>query len=210
MRKAFFYAMCLLLGTALGLRAEIISSVSKDGTIELKVKRITVSVKEGRIVGIRTGKAVMSGPDTMAKATVSGVGSMTGRGNELSKIHFPWGDPRVNHAVPANIKTRIYHFPDARSRFSTEKKDASFIATWTGLSDGVDFFPEDKITISFEEDSNGALAMKAQGYSASKGVFGIAVPLENINGKGHFILPSFGGLEYPVYQRKNSVLGCGL
>ncbi|MBR6372474.1 MAG: hypothetical protein IKS20_04770 [Victivallales bacterium] len=196
MRKVFFYAMCLLLGTSLCLKAELQSSVAKDGTIEIKAKRITVTVKEGRIIGIRTKKTVISSPATQARAVVSGVGSMTGRGNELSKVHFPWGDPRVNHAVPANIKTRIYHFPDSRSKLITEKKGGAFIASWTGLGDSVEFFPDDKVIISFEEDRNGALAMTAKGYSASKGVFGIAVPLENINGQGRFILPSFGGLEH--------------
>ena len=94
---------CLLTASALLLcctaTAALKTKVLQDGTIELRTKRLTTTVKRARIIGLRTSKTTLAGPSTPAHAVTGGVGSMTGRGNELSTIHYPWGDPMVNHAV---------------------------------------------------------------------------------------------------------------
>ena len=119
MKKPRFFLVSVLLLSACCAYAELKSKISPDGTIELKTARLTTTVKHARIIGLRTHKTTLAAPATPARAVTSGVGSMTGRGNELSTIHYPWGDPRVNHAVKADIQTRIYHYPTVGSKIST-------------------------------------------------------------------------------------------
>ena len=164
-----------------------------------KTRSTQVNVSNARITEVKNLKngVVFASSETPAPCLTTGVGSIANdRAKEMSKIHFPWGEPLLNQSLETIRKTQLYRYPDAKTRLTIAKKGNSVTAVWQGLTDSVDSFPEDSITAIFSEDSNGALTIEAEAKTADKGVFGFQFPIENINGKGTFGLASFGGLEY--------------
>ncbi len=166
-----------------------------------KTKRTQIKIAHARITEVKNieGNVIFAGADTPAESKTAGIGTIAnGRSKEMSKIHFPWGEPLMNQALNPIDKTQLYRFPNEKSKLSISKSGKSVKAVWKGLTDSVDFFPEDSITAVFSEDTNGAFTIQATAKTADKGVFGVQFPIENINGKGTFGLATFGGMEHPA------------
>lgn len=163
----------------------------------VSTSRLEATVKDGRIIHLvnRQNGNVVADRAVNETSHTAGLGNMTGQVGELSKLHFPWGEPSLKQDRP-NRPTKLYRRPTAESKFQLEKQGNAVRATWQGLSDGETFFASDSITLEFGEDEQGALVLRGTGKSEQGGVFGLQVPVENLRGEGKFILPTFGGLEY--------------
>ncbi|MBR2426080.1 MAG: hypothetical protein IKB16_04985 [Lentisphaeria bacterium] len=171
----------------------------KNGDREavLETARLRAIVRDGRIIHLenrKTGK-IYADRRLNEKSMTAGLGYMFGKEKELSKLHFPWGEPRMMQHVEIR-KTQLYRYPDDKSHYSAKKIGDRVIVSWKGLTDGKNFFAKDELTITFQEDSSGALVYQGKGSSPEKGVFAVQIPLENIVRESTFLLPTFGGLEY--------------
>ena len=171
---------------------------SGNREVTLETTRLRAVVRDGRIIHLENRKTGMIYADRKfnEKSITGGLGYMTGKEKELSKLHFPWGEPRLNQHVLVN-GTDLYHYPNEKSVYTAKKNGQEVIVSWKGLTDGKQFFEKEKLSIHFEEDKSGALVFQGKGFSADKGVFAVQIPLENITQECTFLLPSFGGLEYP-------------
>lgn len=161
--------------------------------------RMKAIVEDARIVHVATrdGKDVFASFATPERSRTSGLGNMLGQAKLMSHIHQVWGDPSINKYPYKKLKdTSCYRNPCKQTRLTVKKQGKTVIACWQGLSNGKKFFQKDSITLSFEKDAAGALAITAEGKSGENGVFGLQLPIENISGKGKFILPTMGGMEY--------------
>ena len=158
-----------------------------------------IKVSDARITEISNIKSnvVFASADTPAPCRTAGIGTLANdRAQEMSRIHFPWGEPLLNQSLEPVTKTQLYRFPDEQSTLTVTQDADSVTVVWKGLTDSVVSFPDDSITAVFTEDSNGALTIRAEACTADKGIFGLQFPIENIDGKGKFGLATFGGLEY--------------
>ena len=174
-----------------------------NDTLTFRTKRMEVDVRDARIVGVRSlGGAVLASAQTPSASITAGLGNMAGKAQELSAMHGPWTEKKKSQLPPS---ISIYRFPSEQTRRDVAEKDGVVTATWSGLSNGKEFFPNDSIVITFREDKNGALEMSAIGKSPERGVFGIQIPIENLNGQGKFVLPHFGGFEFAA-SGKPSIL----
>ena len=197
--------LALAAALAMATAAGAMEFGEKDGVLTFRTKRMEVEVRDARIVGVKSlGGTILAGGGTPYPSITAGLGNMTGREAELSKAHFPWGDALANPGAPLSNDSplAIYRAPSERTRLDVQEKDGTVTAVWSGLSNGTDFFPGDSIAMTFRADANGALEMTAAGQSAEKGVFGIQIPIENLDGGGQFVIPSFGGLEYDAASPK--------
>ncbi len=195
MKKSIVFALSLCAAVS-ALNA---FDYSKQGdTLTFRTKRTEVKIKNARVVGIKNlqNGVVLADSTTALTSKTGGVGNMKGRAKEMSKLHFPWGEPTMRQQRAAVQKTQLYRFANDKSKLSVNRSGNTVKAIWTGLSDSVDFFPKDYIELNITEDSNGALEIRSAASLADRGVFGIQIPLDNLNGNGTFILPSFGGLKY--------------
>ena len=193
-------SLVLLLGVCCWVVAEALECEESNGELVFRTASTEVRVKDARIIGIRNLKSgvELASPATPATAKTGGIGNMIGQKKAMSEIHFPWGEPSMNQNRPAIKTTTLYRFPAARSKLSVRKLPSGVTAVWTGLTDSRKFFPHDSIRLDFSEAPGGILAIRSFGKTAEKGIFSVSVPVENLNGQGKFILPSFGGLEYPA------------
>ncbi|MBT4815053.1 MAG: hypothetical protein HON70_05110 [Lentisphaerae bacterium] len=89
------------------------------------------------------------------------------------------------------------HRPNSESGYRTSRLRHGLRATWTGLSNGLQRFPEETLIIEAWEDSKtGALKFRADATSPSGGVYGVQVPVANLHADHAFYVPSFGGVMY--------------
>lgn len=192
-------SLCIVI-TAASLLAPGIRAVDfqeNNSELTLRTKRMEVIVKDARIIQLKSlqNGRILADRKLADPSHTAGLGCMTGQEQELSRLHYPWGEPLVNPRV-ADKPTSLYRTPNTHSRLSVRKDRNAVLAEWKGLTDGKKFYPDDKITLIFSEDANGALTIQGSGESASGGVFGLQVPIENLTGSGKFVLPTFGGIEY--------------
>ena len=162
--------------------------------------RTEIQVKNARIVAVKNleNGVELAGKKTPAVSNTAGIGNMTGQADKMSRLHFPWGEPMLNQALVLGAENTIYRYPDSRSTLKTAGDGKKVRTVWTGLTDGKTFYPKDFLELIFFEDANGALGFQGFGSTEMKGVFGLQIPIENLDGAGKFFLPSFGGLEYPA------------
>ncbi|MBQ9336491.1 MAG: hypothetical protein IJS14_04250 [Lentisphaeria bacterium] len=158
-----------------------------------------VRIQNARIIGVKNLKSgtVLADPAVPARAATGGIGNMTGQKQAMSKLHFPWGEPSMNQQRPALKKTTLYRYPVPESKLEVKKQGDQVFAVWTGLSDSEKFYPNDSIRLEISEE-DGALGIRGFGKTEDKGIFSLSIPIENLNGQGKFVLPTFGGLEYPA------------
>ena len=189
--------LCGLLFAEMGTGVFALDFSQNDREFVLKTKRLEAVVRDARIIQLRSRKTGQLFADrALAEPSVTaGLGCMTGKEKELSTLHFPWGEPGMNQQIQLK-GTDLYHQADGRSAVTVSRGENEVVVAWAGLTDGAQFFPAEKITLTFGEDTKGTLTFQAAGEAVCGGVFGVQIPLENISADGTFLLPSFGGLEY--------------
>ena len=167
--------------------------------------RTEVKVKNARIIAVknRENGVELAGEKTPAVSHTAGLGNMSGQADKMSKLHYPWGEPLLNQAQVLKGKITLYRYPDSRSQLKVSREGNNQVkAKWTGLTDSRTFYPKDYIEFCFAEDDCGALSIRGKGFTEMKGVFGLQIPIENLDGSGRLYLASFGGLEYPAGGKK--------
>ena len=167
----------------------------KGRTFTVSGKRIELTVQDAAVVRVvnKESKVPLAEQKNKVDMYVSGLGNMTGNAKELSRTHFPWGEPAVKQNKKRQ-KSAIYGKPCPQSRIIVKKGKKSASVTWKGLDFNGTFQPGDYITLNFSEDKNGALTLQRKGGGRA-GIFGISVPVKNLAPDGTVYVPSFGGLE---------------
>ena len=98
------------------------------------------------------------------------------------------------------------HRPYRGSIYRAVRTESGIEATWTGLSNGKERFPDERLTLSFQVDrADGTLEGHAIVSSSKGGVYGVQMPIANLHGDHRVYVPSLGGLLYDK-QRKPSVV----
>ena len=113
--------------------------------------RTEIKVKNARIIAVRNREngVELAGEKTPAASNTAGIGNMTGQADQMSKLHFPWGEPLLEQSQKLGKKLTIYRYPDHRSKLTVSREGNRVKAVWTGLTDSVGFYPEDFIELFF-------------------------------------------------------------
>ncbi|MBQ9337764.1 MAG: hypothetical protein IJS14_10770 [Lentisphaeria bacterium] len=190
------FCLCLAV-TAAGFEAK-----QQEKSIIVSGKRIELTVKDARITAVRNleNGAVLTS-DKSISMHAAGLGNMTGQAKELSRVHFPWGEPNIRQNRQ-RTKTPIYGHAGEKTKMSVKQSKDSLTVTWKGLYFGKEFAADDSITLEFSEDENGALVLKRSG-KGREGVFGVSVPVDRLAPDGKLFLPTFGGVEYAATSKDN-------
>ncbi len=170
-----------------------------DRGFEIESARLKVTIQDGVVIGLvnRMTGEIHSAASTNDVRIPRGVGQMTGNVSDMKSLHNPWGARLLSTSGPAGSATPSLHFPDSSSKFSTVQTPTGVSATWSGLTNGIRFFADEQMTIEATVDpATGQVLLRSSAQCESAGVYGIQVPLANLD-KDHLIyVPSFGGVVY--------------
>lgn len=204
MNKKTLFSLSLAAFAAFSLQA--FSFQQKEKNFIVSGKRVELTVSDGTITSIRNRQngALLTTPDGV-KMNVAGLGNMTGKAKEMSSLHFPWGEPTIKQHRKRK-KTTVYGLPGKESKVRVKKNSKSAVVSWQGLYYNGKFSSQDSITFAFSEDANGSLVLKRSG-KGREGIFGIAVPVNNLAADGKITVPSFGGLEYAAKSGQEELIG---
>ncbi|MFA6568598.1 MAG: DUF6259 domain-containing protein [Victivallales bacterium] len=193
------------------LRVQPLKVVENDRSFTAVTERLEATFEDGMIVHLinpKTGEVIADRKHD-DRAVPTGMGCLNNDVASLRKFHVPWGATTLNQHLEAGIPMPNYRRPCERSRYALEKTGAGVRATWTGLSNGKDFYPDDELAITVGEDAQGALTVQTRGTSKEPGVFGAVTPLINISADAKFILPHFGGMEFDRNTQKPALMPFG-
>ena len=204
MKKGLFIPALLLLLSAAEVGA--FSFQQKGRQFTVSGKRVELIVQDAAVVGLvnKESKVSLAEQKNKVDMYVSGLGNMTGNTDELSRTHFPWGEPAIKQNKK-RLKSAIYGKPCSKSKITVKKGGKSASVTWQGLDFNGVFQAQDSITLTFSEDAAGALSVQRTGGGRA-GVFGISVPVKNLAPDGTVYVPSFGGLEYAANSQEDEFI----
>jgi hypothetical protein len=194
---------CLLCAAAL---ISVGLAVAQEAKVELAERsftitspRLQVTVEDGMIVH---AKSLVTGEVHADRAAADyhmprGMGYLTGDVAEATRLHVPWGSHNMNQQIEAGSGFPTMHHPHADSAYQVERIERGARATWTGLSNGEQVFADERLTIEmWVEEGSGQVLYRAQATSPDGGVYGVQVPLANLDAGHRFYVDSFGGLYY--------------
>jgi len=174
---------------------EPLKVVEHDHSFTAVTERLEATFEDGMIVHLvnrKTGEVIADRKNN-DRAVPTGMGCLNNDIPSLRKFHIPW---HIHDGLPPETPMPNYRRPCEQSKYAIGKSGTGVCATWVGLFNGVDFFPDDMLSINVGVDSNGALTVQTSGTSKDPGVFGAVTPLINISPEAKFILPHFGGMEF--------------
>ena len=187
----FFMVVCN------GVAADEIVLINRG--FEIKGPRLAVTIQDGVIIGLVNRKTGEIHGDVLKNDLhiPRGLGQMAGNAADMVSLHNQWGARQLNvNGLVGSVNPSL-HFPHVDSKFSTVRTPDGISATWLGLTNGVLFFPNEQISIKASIDpKNGQVLLWASGQSDTFGVYGIQVPLANLDGDHLIYVPSFGGVFY--------------
>lgn len=131
-----------------------------------------------------------------------GMGHLRGGVKAVEKLHIPWHVSSMVLAEKSEIQetprlrdfSPFYH-PLSDSHFSTRRIPHGVEATWRGLGNGQQSFPDDVLVIRAWVDANtDQLLFSASSTSVDRGVISVQVPIINLGQQHRFYIPSFGGV----------------
>lgn len=197
---AHLAVVALALGVC-SARAQLVTVI--DRGFEISTPRLSATVIDGVIVGLsdsRTGE-VHADRATDDLSMPRGVGHMAGNVAAMQTLHCPWGNAQLGQDIPPGQAFPTMHFPSPEGTFSCEQIPGGLKATWTGLSNGEQQFPEESLTVECRVDESGQLLYRAGAKSDTAGVYGVQVPLANLHPEHAFYVASFGGVMYDKTNR---------
>jgi len=151
---------------------------SRDGdAVSVSTDRLRATFENGRITHLvnRRNGDVIADRSSSEPSQTAGLGRMTGKVAELSRLHFPWGTTALDQHLELGATT-LYHSPGEQSRLDVENDASHVVLTYTGLGTSEGFFPEEVLQVRIGQDERGALTVKTYG-KAEDGVFGVQVPV---------------------------------
>jgi hypothetical protein len=161
----------------------------------IRTKRLVATIRDGVIVNLdnRLTGELLADQHLGENRMPTGLGHLTDNIPAMSSIHHVWGKhASITQGAKGSLPN--FHAPCGQSRFTCTYKQNVVVATWHGLHNENTYFPDEMLTITASSDKRGALNYKATATSVQGGVFGVVVPLANINSNAIFYLPSFGGM----------------
>jgi hypothetical protein len=124
----------------------------------------------------------------------------------MVRLHSPWGNQQMRQDLPPGESFPTMHRPGPTSRYEAVEIPNGVKATWTGLSNGTQDFPEERLTLEATVDgASGQLLLRASGTSPEGGVYGLQAPLVNLHADHAFYVASFGGVRYDKTLRPGLV-----
>ncbi|NMA43410.1 MAG: hypothetical protein GX946_08510, partial [Oligosphaeraceae bacterium] len=204
MRAAFFALLLVLAATSVhALHIE----VTAPDQFAVAGARVQLTVRDARIIAVKSvqGGVELTTSTPGMNMLTAGLGNMAGQAEELSRVHYPWGEPSIGQNAKRQA-TPLYGVCGPQTTAKLEVSQDQIVAHWRGLYFAGQFYPDDAIELIFREDQNGAIVMQRQGQGRL-GVFGISVPVENLSPTGKIYLPSFGGLEYEAQAETEELIG---
>lgn len=193
--------------SALYIKAEepsVIKENVPDRSFIVRTAKLEAKFKDGLIVNLKNlqnGELICD--ETLNDLKIPrGLGCISGNIKSMCAMHIPWGSPQMNQDLKSEGNFPNLHFPFEKSSFKINTEATSAEATWTGLTDGINFFENESITIKAGIGKDGELVFSATGYSENAGIFGIQIPLVNIKKESTFFLPHFGGMKFDASSRK--------
>lgn len=207
MRDALRVLWCLVIvsvtAAAHGQGVEV-----RERGFAISTPRLAATIHDGVVVGLvnlRTGE-VHGDPALEDLALPRGLGHMAGNVRAMETLHSPWGTHHLNQDLPTGAATPTMHHPAADAAFSTEPIEGGIRATWTGLTNGVEDFPEEVLTLEATvEAGSGQLLLRASATSDTAGVYGVQVPVANLHPDHAIYVPSFGGVMYDSGARPSLI-----
>lgn len=207
MRKSKIIALLMPMVWASGLVAtdghgsgEVKMMVEIRGNgFEVQTARLEATFENGMITNLinrQTGELIAN--SAIADYDIpGGLGALSGDVNAMDKFHIVWGSSELNQHVPLGTPRPNFWHPDERSHFHGSLEKGVVSGEWTGLTNG-DRFVEDAIltVYAWEDSESGALCFSASAYFPEGGVYGVQVPVTNINAESTFYMPHFGGMVF--------------
>ncbi len=170
-----------------------------DRSFTISGPRLSATVRDGMIVALRstiTGE-VHADAQTADYPMPRGLGHLTGDPEAAAKLHTPWGTQSMGQDTALAGDYRTVHRPYDGSACVIERIRGGVRATWTGLTNGEQQFPDESLGVEFRvEPDTGALAWRAWGVSDAGGVYGVQIPIANLHRDHRIYVDSFGGLFY--------------
>ncbi|MBQ7206622.1 MAG: hypothetical protein IJS01_02375, partial [Lentisphaeria bacterium] len=126
---SLFFAFLFLLP-----EAQAFDFAQNGRTFTVSGKRIELTVRDAAVVGVvnKENKFKLTSPENTVDMYVSGLGNMTGNVKELSRTHFPWGEPVIKQNRKRQ-KSPVYGKPCAQSKIEVKKGNDGVSVTWRGL-----------------------------------------------------------------------------
>jgi hypothetical protein len=191
---------------ATGLALAAIIPATAVGQVELgersftlRTPRLEATIQDGMIVGLRSLVSGEVHADRALRETnvPVGLGHLTGDPAAMARLHSPWGNQQMNQDLPPGGAYPTMHRPGPGSRYEAREVAGGVEATWTGLTNGTQEFPQETLTLRATVDpETGQLLLQASGTSPEGGVYGLQAPLVNLHADHAFYVASFGGVRY--------------
>jgi hypothetical protein len=165
----------------------------------LTTPRLSATVSEGVITGLRDLRSgeVHADPLLADLGMPRGLGHMAGQVKAMEALHCPWGCQQLKQDLPPGAQFPTMHHPDAESQFTASPLPGGVRATWRGLTNGPQRFPDETLQVECRVDAaTGQLLFQARATSGQPGVYGVQVPLANLHPDHLVYVPSFGGVMY--------------
>lgn len=170
----------------------------------LTTPRLEATVCDGVVVSITDlGSGEVHADAALADCPMpTGLGHLTGNPRGMAALHSPWGNQQMNQDLPPGQSSPTMHRPGPASQYQAVPIQDGVRATWTGLTNGAQEFPEESLTLeAWVDAASGQMHMRAAGSSPAGGCYGLQVPLANLHPDHAFYVPSFGGVRYDQSAR---------
>ncbi|MEX2579808.1 MAG: DUF6259 domain-containing protein [Verrucomicrobiales bacterium] len=206
MFRPYVFALPVLLACAPSSGADDypVEVLPEERAFTIETGRMRVTFQDGMIVAVKnlvTGE-LHADRGRADYGMPRGMGHMRGGVEAMESLHVPWHTSSMLLAeadeifeIPDQRDYAVYFRPHEDSEFSTRPIENGVEATWRGLGNGEEAFPDDSLTIRAQVDpETGHLLFQATGRSRDQGVFGVQAPLTNLAEYHRFHVPSFGGV----------------
>lgn len=191
--------------TQAGDELDSVVSIGKR-SFTIQSTRLRARFEDGVIVSLKnrvTGEEHAAPPAGENDLSMPrGMGHLRDGGKALEKLHIPWhlssmvlAQPSEIHKCPQRRDFASMFRPLSDAVFSTRRIAHGIEATWRGLGNDQQSFPDDTLTIAAWVDPlTEQLRFSASASSIESGVVSVQVPLANLAPQHRFFVPSFGGV----------------
>ncbi|MFA6928804.1 MAG: DUF6259 domain-containing protein [Lentisphaeria bacterium] len=182
-------------GSFSGRRSLQFSVSGRQATV--RSARLEAVIEDGCFISCRelSSGRQFAAPGHDAGVIPIGLGCLSDNVEELRRLHVPWGEVTLNQHLTEQSFS-LYLYPDEQSEFVAEAQGAAWILSWRNLTNGTKRFADCSLSLRLEQDASGALSYQSSGMAPQGGIFGIQVPLSNLNPELQLIFPHFGGMRF--------------